>query len=218
MLFRSIENIEWLASDLQVILLKTLSSSILLTNDNKMRPVHFDLLSSASNNHWQTSRTSELLSLMLSTNHLSLKSLVDENAKLQPLIIRIIARLGLNHDGLLSINDAAMTALLAHHWPGNYLEVFQTIENAVMKCSHHVITELDLPTRASAKIDGSEMENISDVERRIISYAWQKNNGQLSLICHELGFSRTTLWRKMKKLNLNKNTLPLGKLQRVCND
>jgi transcriptional regulator of acetoin/glycerol metabolism len=43
---------------------------------------------------------------------------------------------------------------------------------------------------------------MDEVESRLISYAIQKQNGNLSAVASRLGISRQTLYNKMKKYGL----------------
>ncbi|MGF1727623.1 helix-turn-helix domain-containing protein [Photobacterium nomapromontoriensis] len=207
----NIENIEYLSHELQVVLLKVLSSGMISTIDNQTVPANIDFICSSSDNLWQTTRTNRLLYLMLSISHISLKPIGNDAEKLNELIYKIISKINRRENRALIITDQAKTVLLSYTWPGNYLEVFQIIENACLKCHDDTITEHDIPLRMNAKLKNNGMNDVKEAERNAIISAWQQHRGKLAMVSNELGLSRTTLWRKMKKLNLDKNSLSLDK-------
>lgn len=206
-----IENVELLSYRLQVVLLKLVSSGMLTTVDNQTVPVNIDLICSSSESNWQTTRTHRLLYLMLSTSYISLKPIVSDSEKLYEFILKVVKNINRKENRELTITDRAMDVLLTHSWPGNYLEVFQIIENACLKCNEDTVTEDDIPFRFNELKKYKGMEEVKDAERNAIVSTWKKHNGKLALVSNELGLSRTTLWRKMKKFNLDKNSLSLEK-------
>jgi len=48
----------------------------------------------------------------------------------------------------------------------------------------------------------SDKMSIKDSEAQLIREAYEKYNGNRANICKELGISRTTLWKKLKILNI----------------
>jgi two-component system response regulator HydG len=48
-------------------------------------------------------------------------------------------------------------------------------------------------------------EEVDDAERRAIESAIDRNGGGLEKASRDLGVSTTTLWRKMKRLNMRKD-------------
>ncbi|MFC1503380.1 helix-turn-helix domain-containing protein, partial [Pseudomonadota bacterium] len=180
---------------------------MLSTERNMTSPINIDFICTSSDNNWQTTRTNRFLYLMLSTSYIDLKKITSDSERLRELIYKVITRVNHKENRDVSISDDAMTILLSHTWPGNILEVFQVIENACLKCSSEKITENDIPIRFNDRVNHKGMEEVKQAEINAIVNSWKKNNGKLSLVSIDLGLSRTTLWRKMKKLNLDKNNL-----------
>jgi PAS domain S-box-containing protein len=109
-----------------------------------------------------------------------------------------------------SFSPRAMAILMDHHWPGNVRELENAIEHAVV-CSRGSVIEpealpraLLLPGPAGAapavqrepgpRVPGDEREQIL---RALESCRW--NRGRAAA---RLGIDRTTLWRKMQRLQI----------------
>ncbi len=109
---------------------------------------------------------------------------------------------------ILGFSEAAMTALMNYAFPGNVRELRHVIEQAVALSSGQWITPADLPVHVRiAPIAQEERETatvLNQVERDLILQAIQRNDGHLERAARDLGMSRVTLWRKMKKYGLAK--------------
>jgi DNA-binding NtrC family response regulator len=103
----------------------------------------------------------------------------------------------------LKIDSSAELALKQWSWPGNVRELQHSIERAVILADGNTIDANSFrfsTSRASssASFDGS----LYEVEERLISYAIQKNRGNLSAVASQLRISRQTLYNKIKKYGL----------------
>ncbi|RMG50658.1 MAG: sigma-54-dependent Fis family transcriptional regulator, partial [Acidobacteria bacterium] len=115
----------------------------------------------------------------------------------------------------------AMRALLAYEYPGNVRELKHIIEQAVTMAEGPLITldllppqlreaksttiASELPTEASSTSAGSNrgrLKALDDRERELILEAIERNDGNLERAAKELGISRVTLWRRMKKYGI----------------
>lgn len=206
-----IENIDHLSADLQAVLLKCLSSGVIEDEQGLFTPIHIDLICSASRkNDWQQPRTSRMLFYMLSANQLDLKPLHNDTERLEQAIHSTLTTIGYREQRLVSIDKAAMGSLLKYRWPGNFLELFQVIENALLVSNDGLITLDLLPDRFIDSDDGiPSMTPVRDAERNVIISAWREHNGKVARVAEALGMSRTTLWRKMKKLDLDSQRLAI---------
>jgi PAS domain S-box-containing protein len=105
---------------------------------------------------------------------------------------------------LLGASREAMAALMSYGWPGNIRELENAIEHAFVLCRGQYFGLDDLPqeigrARLSAEVTDLDTPGEQDVERqRILSTL--KSAGGLSEAARQLGISRTTLWRKLKKI------------------
>jgi two-component system response regulator HydG len=105
---------------------------------------------------------------------------------------------------------AALAALTGHGWPGNVRELENMIEQAaalspgdeigpeVIQFDPVTLPPVE-PGPGKARTLGAAVE---ETERLCIQGALQRCQGDLGQVASELGISATTLWRKMKRLDL----------------
>jgi len=107
--------------------------------------------------------------------------------------------------------DDAMAALQRFRWPGNVREMQNIIERAVLLGKTSIIGLEDLPNGLTADAPalvesafGSRplKEAMSNPERQIILNALEANEWNRHVTAAALGINRTTLYKKMKRLNL----------------
>jgi transcriptional regulator with PAS, ATPase and Fis domain len=107
------------------------------------------------------------------------------------------------------IDPRAERALLAYTWPGNIRELRNTIERAIL------LTPVDQPLRweaLPAEVCGSDDDKsdgdrgleaqISELERRLIREALERNDGVIRRAARDLSVNAVTLARRMKRLGL----------------
>ena len=102
----------------------------------------------------------------------------------------------------LRIHEHAINDLKEYHWPGNIRELQHAVERAVIMANGSVLTKDDflLPKR-TLQVDQDSLK-VVDVEKQDIFDALDKFPGNLSKAASELGIGRTTLYRKMKKYDI----------------
>jgi DNA-binding NtrC family response regulator len=101
----------------------------------------------------------------------------------------------------LKINQQAQDKLLKYTWPGNIRELQHTIEKAVILSEGSVLKAEDFFMRPVVSGRAGETElTLEEMEKRMISQAIEKNNGNLSAAAEQLGITRQTLYNKIKKL------------------
>jgi PAS domain S-box-containing protein len=110
------------------------------------------------------------------------------------------------------IAEDAMEILLNYDYPGNIRELENMIEHACVLCQGEVIERRHLPMYLQATSDHPEGEIISrpDValgrdqwERERLLEVLKEHRWHRQKAAEALGVDRTTLWRKMKKLNIS---------------
>ncbi|QIM51486.1 sigma-54-dependent transcriptional regulator [Hydrogenophaga crocea] len=98
----------------------------------------------------------------------------------------------------------AQAALLAHDWPGNVRELRNRVERALALAEGDTLGSADLfPERALDEPAGApatlasarEQAELAQIER-----ALELSGGRLAEAAQRLGVSRTTLWKRRKKL------------------
>jgi transcriptional regulator with PAS, ATPase and Fis domain len=116
------------------------------------------------------------------------------------------------------LSEEALSALQRYNWPGNVRELQNVVERAVLLGKGTSITLDDLPTAIAAgqmapigQI-GKDNHGLKDAleapERAIILEMLQGNNWNRNQTADALGINRTTLYKKMKKLGLDKPRYP----------
>jgi len=116
-----------------------------------------------------------------------------------------------NRAEIVEITPEALSALMDYYWPGNIRELENAIEHACIRSKTNIIDVESLPrsiTRSSvqraAKIkDAAVHMDKDELELTRIKELLIKYNGSKTRIQKDLGISRTTLWRKLKRLNIN---------------
>ncbi len=101
----------------------------------------------------------------------------------------------------LKIDQRAIKKLGQYSWPGNIRELQHVIENAVILCESEVLSPADFNFNSSISLLEGSL-NLEDIERKTIEKALAKNNGRYKDTAKELGISRTTLYYKLKKYEI----------------
>ena len=106
------------------------------------------------------------------------------------------------------ITDDALSALMEYGWPGNVRELRNSIERMVVLSRKNILDINSIPIglkhSPAARSSGEkgivpQTTNIHDAERLLISKALSDSGGNISSAARELGISRRTLHRKLKK-------------------
>jgi DNA-binding NtrC family response regulator len=129
---------------------------------------------------------------------------------------------------ILGFTDSAVAAMQRYNWPGNVRELENAVERAVVLCRRPQVDVEDLPESiqgfrvqgsglsesrlASTNGDGDglipagpmPLEKAMELpERRIIELALKRNNYNRQATAAELDINRTTLYKKMRKYQLD---------------
>ncbi len=134
-----------------------------------------------------------------------------------PLLIRHLIRklCSTNFSGTCNISKQALKILLNYKYPGNVRELQNILEHAIIVCQDNMIEPEHLPDTI---IDRSELPNndrnvyhqtashdltgpVSERDR--IFRALELNDWNRKKTAENLGIDRTTLWRKMKKMEIH---------------
>ncbi len=112
----------------------------------------------------------------------------------------------------IEVTSPAMRSLMQYDWPGNVRELENCIERAVALGNGEVIDIDDLPPvlqaiapkkNAPALADTYDSTDLEDIERVTIQRVFDQVNGDKSLAGKMLGISRATLYRKIKRYNID---------------
>lgn len=102
----------------------------------------------------------------------------------------------------LKLQDRAIDQLQKYQWPGNIRELQHTIEKAVILCDGDCITPADLYLNQMHHVYTNETLTLEEMEKQMIMRELKKQGQSLSLVARNLGVSRTTLYKKMKKYGI----------------
>ena len=105
-------------------------------------------------------------------------------------------------------SSEAFELLAEYDWPGNIRELENVIEHCFVLSKTDVIQKETLPRRIKEKelivnaktIISGKFDN---AQKEIIILSLKKNNGNKTITAKELGMNPSTLWRKMKKLDIH---------------
>ncbi len=99
--------------------------------------------------------------------------------------------------------------LMSHDFPGNVRELENIIEYATVVCKNGMIGVEHLPdffnhsdkTKAKSPSEGKP-SSLGEMERSYIRETLKRNQWNRTATAAEMGIHPTTLWRKMKRLNI----------------
>ena len=102
------------------------------------------------------------------------------------------------------ISPEVFSILMNHDFPGNIRELENIIEHAFVLNRSGEIEIKDLPENLRPVEDNRQMEikSIDDIEAQFIIQILSKYNWNRGEAAKQLNMHKTTLWRKMKKLNI----------------
>jgi len=94
--------------------------------------------------------------------------------------------------------------LTAYRWPGNIRELQHAVERAVIMSEGKVLSPGDFLLESKDRsievnLGSGKME---DIEKVAITQALKKGRRNMDQVAKEVGLSRSTLYRKMKKYGL----------------
>ena len=104
----------------------------------------------------------------------------------------------------LKIGENALEKLIAYPWPGNIRELKHAVERAVIMGEQDVLEPDDflLESRSVTNEICAGSGKVEDFEKAAITRALHKGFRNMDQVAEEVGLSRSTLYRKMKKYGL----------------
>jgi len=119
----------------------------------------------------------------------------------------------LNAKEIQGLSPEVLPILMAHDYPGNVRELENIIEYGTVVCKNSVIGIDHLPDYVTQKVSGIVKKspagaverddlNWESVEKSFLFEALRRNDWSRAATARQLGIHPTTLWRKMKRLNV----------------
>ena len=145
----------------------------------------------------------------LAVVRLVLPSLAERREDIPLLLEHFIERFNAKRGKKISgVTPAVMEFFMRHHFNGNVRELENLVEYAFVLCHDRLIDLHHLPDEAQERSEGLEpLARKSPVlqlaEADAISAALAQTGGKIAAAAADLGISRTTLWRKMKRHQLS---------------
>ncbi len=103
------------------------------------------------------------------------------------------------------VSDDVMNILMNHDYPGNIRELENIIEHAFVLCREPYIRQLHLPNHFKNIVTPlHDNLTLEEMEQIYILKALEKNSWNRKNTAKDLGIDTTTLWRKIKNLNIAK--------------
>ncbi len=124
---------------------------------------------------------------------------------------RILQRLARQHNRPLELAPGVLEFLVAYPWPGNTRELEAVLERATVQAGAspvigpmHLPDFLRQPQRASPVVRANmPLPTLDAMEREAIIQAARLCDGNVSQMARMLGIGRTTVWRKLKALDIS---------------
>lgn len=107
------------------------------------------------------------------------------------------------------LNTEAMALLMAHQFPGNIRELENILDYATVVCKNEHIGIEHLPDYLAGLSKSAHPglakgnDGIKEMERNYVYSALEKNNWNRKTTAASLGLHPTTLWRKMRQMDIS---------------
>jgi len=145
----------------------------------------------------------------LAVIRLTIPPLADRRQDIPYLIEHFIRRFNARRGRRIQgVTPEVMEILMRHDFAGNVRELENIIEYCFVLCHNGFIETRHLPedlkpeADAAPECDETAVTRLEQSEANTIQIALNRNAGRQGRTAEDLGISRTTLWRKMKRLGI----------------
>ena len=112
-----------------------------------------------------------------------------------------------NRPDIVGITPQALSLLFDYDWPGNVRELENAIEHACIRTRSDKIDIDSLPFSITGmqaeRFPRPEIhdrpETIDEIQKHLIEEVMKRHKGNRNRVAKDLGLSRTTLWRRLRK-------------------
>ncbi len=148
----------------------------------------------------------------LNVVQIKLPPLRERKTDIPLLVNHFLEKFGDNERPMQVIAEDAMARLMAYDWPGNVREVENVVARAVALSSGPILHAGDLPSNLQYGVaerlpERDELLPLEELERRAIFRALRETGGDKVAAARLLGIGKTTLYRKLKQYESQKNNL-----------
>ncbi|AZE57697.1 Nitrogen regulation protein NtrC [Pseudomonas synxantha] len=111
------------------------------------------------------------------------------------------------------LDESARQALLAFHWPGNLRQLRTVLRTVVALCEDGRVGLEDLPALIrqaqpqGGRVDASRASPLESAERQALLDALAQQRWHMSHVAEQLGVSRNTLYRKLRKHGISRGAM-----------
>ncbi len=125
-----------------------------------------------------------------------------------PIVDFYMAQWQKTYSRFTTLTMGARQALSEYDWPGNELQVSQVTQRITLLCDHHEASELFVRQQLEQSFavdthdDVHRIVTFQDRKAYEITQLLEKYQGSRERVARELGVSKTTLWRYMKKYGI----------------
>jgi transcriptional regulator with PAS, ATPase and Fis domain len=111
-----------------------------------------------------------------------------------------------NNKEIRRISPSAMEIMINFPWPGNVRRLINALEHSAVTCKSDTIEVSDLPDylvhEKIPEISNNYQSSGGQSERDRICSVLAQSSGNKTLAAKQLGFSRVTLWKKIKAMGI----------------
>ena len=118
-----------------------------------------------------------------------------------------------NNKDVRGLTDAAVQSLRGYRWPGNVRELENVILQAVVLAKSPLLDTADLPRRITQPVEGQTAlptrltAQLEEPEKQILINAIRQHGGNIKRTAEMLEISRTTLYAKLKKYQIDPDAI-----------
>lgn len=210
-----LEKIEYLAPELQSILLQVIKQGVVTRLDaRRLIPVDVKVIATTTmdlGNLVKQNRFSRQLYYALHSFEISIPPLRERRDSIPSLVHSRLRTLERRFSSRLKVDDDALAHLVAYSWPGNDFELNSIVENIAISSEHGHIRLSNLPGWLFSEHPGvagnstlmPASMSISAIEKEAIIHAARVTSGRVQEMSRLLNIGRTTLWRKLKQFDID---------------
>lgn len=207
-----LRDVDCLSPTLQLRLLKFLSEGTYLpTGSSTLKKSNARVIASTSRNLKKRVAAGEFredLYYRLNVMPVYIPPLHTRTADLAPLTNYFLDKYkGQYRKNITSISPDALSWMKTYDWPGNVQELENILSRACALANSEILDESLIFTLPQDRPDKEEPVGylnmtLKDNQKTLILKTLKQNNNNYSRTARQLGISRTTLWRRMKKFKI----------------